>query len=169
MNLLQRLNCIQYTGTWLLLTSGHGHSSSKLWRRTRFYRSVGLCAWVRLSCALSPKVWLSWLPCSAALKQLGEGGSGGNSDGGGGVGVCEWDAQWPRHHHKPPVWSNILTDELNECVANPSLVAAPSPASPRFSISQPPYWTAILPWVTTVAAVRLPAAPSTTTTLCQMP
>lgn len=100
--------------------------------------------------------WSNWVREEAAAMAVAvvEGRRGG--------GVCEWDAQWPRHHHKPPVWSNILTDELNECAANPSPVAStPSypPPPRRFSISQRPYWTAILPWVTTVAAVCSPCPP----------
>lgn len=73
----------------------------KLWRQMRYIPLPGFVC--KSFCRpLSHKVSLSWLPCSAAEKQMGEqqGGRGG---------LCEWDAHWPCDHHKPPVWSNILT------------------------------------------------------------
>lgn len=86
------------------------------------------------------KVLLSWLPCSAAEKQIGEQRREGRGCvWGGGGGVYEWDAHWPCHHHKPPVWSNILTDWMSVWLgthhSNSSTTASP------VSHSSPPQHT----------------------------
>lgn len=76
----------------------------KLWGQMRYIPQPGFVC--KSFCRpLSHKVSLSWLPCSAADKQMGE----QRREGAGWGGVFEWDAHWPCHHHKPPVWSNILT------------------------------------------------------------
>lgn len=87
---------------------------------------------------LSHKVSLSWLPCSAAEKQMGEQGQEGArwGWGWGGVGVvCEWDAHWPCHHHKPPVWSNILTGWMSGWFRIYRANSPPAAAAPCFSIN----------------------------------
>lgn len=104
-----RLNCM-YSNLIPLNFCVHA-LKFKLWRQIRYIHLHGLVC--KSYCRpLAHKVSLSWLPCSAAERQTGRAATEGSR----GWGVREWDAHWPCHHHKPPVWSNILTDWMSVCL-----------------------------------------------------
>lgn len=120
------------TETWLLLTLAHVHSSLKLLRQTRFIPVPGFVC--KSHChPLSPKVSLSWLPCSAAAKQLGEGGSGG-----GGLYANEMltdPATITNHQSDLISWlTSWMSVWLATYQANPSPAAAPVSASTTLHI-----------------------------------
>lgn len=81
------------------------HSGSNSEGKWDTFLSQALC--------VNPFVVPSLIKCHCpdypAVRQTSKWASSDGRERGGGGGVFEWDAHWPCHHHKPPVWSNILT------------------------------------------------------------
>lgn len=133
-------------------------------------RYIFLCQALCVNPFVVPSLIKCHCPDYPAVRQRSEWvSSNGRERGGGEGGVCEWDAHWPCHHHKPPVWSNILTGWMSGWLGTHQASSLQLQHQPLFGlydpiIGHPPQnynncycsWKRLisLPWFETVKVVQ---------------